>query len=72
MYRYEILHYTRKNNKISLEKLSKDIGVSKSYLSSIETGSRRLSYDLATKIARFFDKTPDELFLKDHLNNQKK
>lgn len=67
MYKYEILHYTRKNSKISLDTLSKDIGVSKSYLSSIETGNRRLSYDLAVKIAKYFKKTPDQLFLQDHL-----
>lgn len=72
MYRYEVLHYTRKSKNISLERLSQDIGISKSYLSSIEKGSRRLSYDLATKIALFFGKTPDELFLNDHLNHIKK
>ncbi|MDL2211536.1 helix-turn-helix domain-containing protein, partial [Erysipelotrichaceae bacterium OttesenSCG-928-M19] len=64
--KYELLHYTRKNKKISLEELATQLGISKSYLSLIEKGSRKLSYDLAVKIADYLDMTPDELFLEDH------
>ncbi|MDF9866836.1 putative transcriptional regulator [Bacilli bacterium PM5-3] len=66
MYKYELLHYTRKNKKISLDELAKKLGISKSYLSLIEKGSRKLSYDLAVKIAEYLETTPDELFLDDH------
>ena len=66
MYKYELLHYTRKNKKISLDELAKQLGISKSYLSLIEKGSRKLSYDLAVKIADYLEMTPDELFLEDH------
>lgn len=66
MYKYEYFHYTRKNKNISLEQLAKHLSISKSYLSLIEKGHRRLSYDLACKIAKFFETTPDELFLEDH------
>ena len=66
MYKYELLHYTRKNRKISLDELAHKLGISKSYLSLIEKGSRKLSYDLAVKIADYLEMTPDELFLEDH------
>lgn len=66
MYKYELLHYTRKNKKISLDELASQLGISKSYLSLIEKGSRKLSYDLAVKIANYLEMTPDELFLEDH------
>ena len=65
-YRYELLHYTRKNRKITLEMLSESLGISKSYLSLIEKGKRSLSYNLAVKIANYLEMTPDELFLDDH------
>lgn len=66
MYKYEYFHYTRKNKNISLKELSDYLCISKSYLSLIEKGDRRLSYDLACQIASFFKTTPDELFFEDH------
>ena len=66
MYKYELFHFTRKNRKISLDELAQQLGVSKSYLSLIEKGSRKLSYDLAVRIASCLETTPDELFFDDH------
>ncbi|MDR1782616.1 MAG: helix-turn-helix transcriptional regulator [Bacilli bacterium] len=66
-YKYELMHYTRKNKKITLKMLGEAIGVSKSYLSLIEKGERGLSYNLAVKIANYLEMTPDELFLDDHI-----
>jgi len=66
MYKYELFHFIRKNRKISLDDLSKKLGVSKSYLSLIEKGSRKLSYDLAVRIALCMEMTPDDLFFDDH------
>lgn len=71
MYKYELLHYTRKNKNISLSKLAEYLGISKGYLSLIEKGKRNLSYDLAVKIASYLETTPDKLFLVDHIMSQK-
>lgn len=73
-YKYELLHYTRKNRKISLREIGQVIGVSESYLSLIEKGKRNLSFDMAVKISNYLETTPDELFLEDHrifLNDNK-
>lgn len=49
---------------------SKDIadilGISKPFYSQIENGRRRLSYDMAVRIANIFKMKPDELFYEDH------
>ena len=66
MYKYESLHYARKNKNISLRELAQYLKISTSHLSHIEKGKRNLSYDLATKIAAYFNTTPDEMFLEDH------
>lgn len=49
---------------------SKDIAdileISKPFYSQIENGRRRLSYDMAVRIANIFKMKPDELFYEDH------
>lgn len=40
--------------------------ISKPFYSQIENGRRRLSYDMAVKIAKIFKMKPDELFYEDH------
>ncbi|MEG0364748.1 MAG: helix-turn-helix transcriptional regulator [Erysipelotrichales bacterium] len=73
MYKYEYFHFKRKNCGVTLSMLAEEIGVSKSYISHIEKGNRRLSYDLAYKLANYFNMSPDELFLEDHqIANQAK
>ncbi len=42
--------------------------ISKPFYSQIENGHRRLTYDMATKIAKIFKVKPDDLFYKDHIN----
>jgi len=69
MYKYEVLHYTRKDKKVTLHELANHCNISKSYLSLIEKGNRKLSYDLAVKIAKYLECTPDALFLEDHVNS---
>lgn len=67
MFKYEKLHYHRKNRRITLEEVATSIGLTKSMLSRIERGNRCLSYDNAVKLALYFDTTPDNLFFNDHL-----
>ena len=70
-YFYEFFHYTRKNRKITLEMLANELGVSKTHVSLIERGKRRLSYENAVQLAKYLEMTPDELFLDDHLNRNR-
>jgi putative transcriptional regulator len=56
----------RKEKGLTLEQLAKKLGISKSYLSMIENGTRRLSYEMAVQIANNLEKTPDEIFLPDY------
>ncbi len=52
-------NYTSKN-------IADILGISKPFYSQIENGRRRLSYDMAVKIAKIFKMKPDELFYEDH------
>ena len=60
--------YAKKyTNKIMAEKL----GISKAFYCQIENGSRRLSYEMAVKIANIFNIKPDSLFYDDHIKEKK-
>lgn len=42
------------------------LGISKPFYSQIENGRRRLTYDMAVRIAKIFKMKPDEIFYEDH------
>ena len=44
--------------------MAKRLNISVSYYSLLENNKRKLSYDMAIKIAACFNKTPDQLFLR--------
>ena len=46
----------------SYQKMSELTGISKTFYWQIEHKERRLSYELAKKIAKVFNKKPDEIF----------
>lgn len=54
-----------KNNYTSKD-IANILGISKPFYSQIENGRRRLSYDMAVRIANIFKMKPDELFYEDH------
>ncbi|MCI8671351.1 MAG: helix-turn-helix transcriptional regulator [Bacilli bacterium] len=56
------LQNLRKENNMSYETVAKSVGICKAYYWQIENGNRRLYYDLALRIARVFDKRPDDIF----------
>lgn len=60
----------RKKKGINLEKIAKELNVSKAYISMVETGKRSLDYLMAINMAKMFATTPDELFLDDLTSNQ--
>ena len=41
--------------------------ISKPYYWQLEHGHRRLTYEMAVKIARIFDTKPDDIFYKDFM-----
>ena len=54
-----------KNNYTSKD-IADILGISKPFYSQIENGRRRLTYDMAVRIANIFKMKPDELFYEDH------
>ncbi len=52
----------RQKNNMSCAEVAKNIGICKAYYWQIENGNRRLYYDLALKIAKIYNKKPDDIF----------
>ena len=52
----------RKVHKLSQEELAMNVGVTRQTITSIEVGKYTASLMLAYKIAKFFDKTIEEVF----------
>lgn len=69
---YEKLKEMRYKNGYTTNYVSKKIGISKAFYCQIENRKRRLSYDLALKIASFFNVKPDFLFYDDTLKTMEK
>lgn len=57
------LREIRMENSLTLKELGTRLGKSKQYMSELERGNIRLTYDMALRIAQVFDTTPDGLFL---------
>lgn len=53
----------RKANKISQAELADEMGVTRQTINSLEKGRYNASLELAFKIARYFGKTIEEVFL---------
>lgn len=58
----EKLKELRKEYNYSLTTMAKTLDISKTFYWQIENRKRRLSYDMAIKIADVFGLKPDELF----------
>ncbi|WP_010276559.1 helix-turn-helix transcriptional regulator [Paenibacillus senegalensis] len=63
----ENLKRIRKTERKTYQEVADAIGVSKPYYWQIENGKRRLSYELAVRIAAVFNKKPDDIFLPEEL-----
>lgn len=57
------LRQIRQQRGMTLEQLGTKIGRSKQYMSELERGNIRLTYEMAVDIAMAFGTTPDKLFL---------
>lgn len=53
----------RKQNKVTQEELAAALGVTRQTIISLENGKYNASLQLAFKIARFFERSIEEIFL---------
>ena len=59
---YEKLKLEREKSGLSYEKMAKRLGISKCFYWQLENRKRKLSYEMAKKIAKIFSLKPDDLF----------
>lgn len=57
------LRVLRAVKNISQEQLAQELGVTRQTIHAVETGKYNPSLDLAFKMARFFDKSIEEIFI---------
>lgn len=55
----------RAKHKLTHQTMADTLNISKSFYWQIENNKRRLTYDMAIKIADIFKTTPDEIFYED-------
>ena len=65
------LKQCRINKNYSCQKMANILKISKTYYWQLEQGQRRLTYDMAIKIANIFGIKPDDLFYVDEMTNTK-
>lgn len=68
----EKLRYHRERKSYSFQKMANLLGISKTYYWQIEKKKRRLTYEMAIKIANIFSKKPDEIFYDEFIEKIKK
>lgn len=66
---YMKLKEIRYRNHYTAKEVSEKVGISKAFYCQIENRKRRLSYELAIKIAKVFNVKPDYLFYDDTLSS---
>lgn len=59
----EKLKVIRNKKGLTCKQVADLVGISKEYYWMIENGKRRLTYELAVKIAKVFNTSPDDIFL---------
>lgn len=68
---YLKLREMRLKKKYTTQQMSELLHISKPFYCQIENQKRRLSYDMACRIANIFRVKPDTIFYRDHLEYQK-
>lgn len=68
---YKKLKELRTENKYTTKTMADKLGISKAFYCQVENGVRRLSYDMAVRIAHIFNLKPDTIFLTDHIEYKK-
>lgn len=68
---YRKLRELRKKKRYTTQDMADKLGISKPFYSQIENQMRRLSYNMAVKIAAVFGKKPDQIFFEEHQEKEK-
>ena len=68
---YKKLKEIRYENKYTTKIMAEKLGISKPFYCQVENGVRRLSYDMAVRIAMIFGLKPDDIFFNDHIEYKK-
>lgn len=68
---YQKLRDLRIKNKYTSQQMADKLGISKSFYSQIETGSRRLTYNMAVRLSAILKRTPDFIFYEDEISKIK-
>lgn len=64
--KYENLYLKRREHNLTHQNMADLLKISKSYYCQIENNKRKLTYDIAYKISKILNTTPDKLFYKDY------
>ena len=64
-YSMDKLKVLSKDAGLTVYDMAEKVGITASFYSQIENKRRRLFYDMAIKIAKVFDKKPDDIFYVD-------
>ena len=67
---YQKLKELRKKKKLTTTDMAEKLGISKPFYCQLENQTRRLSYDMAVKIANVFHVKPDSIFYHDHVKEE--
>lgn len=62
----------RGRKKYTTKQMSEKLGISKPFYCQLENRTRRLSYEMAIKIAAIFKLKPDAVFYSDYAEGKKK
>ena len=62
------LKHLRIQNKLTCKDMALKLNISKPFYWQIENNQRRLTYDMAVKIAKVFNTTPDKIFFNEFKN----
>lgn len=68
---YYKLRKIRNDNKLTTREMAEKLCISKPFYCQLENRSRRLSYDMAIRIADIFKLKPDDIFYNDHKDSYK-
>ena len=65
------LKNVRQNKNFSCREMAEQLNISKPFYWQLENNKRRISYEMAFKIANILETTPDALFYKEFKNKVK-
>lgn len=68
---FKKLRNLRLQNGYTTRDMANKLEISKPFYSQLENQNRRLSYDMAIKIAQIFNMKPDQIFYQDYKNEEK-